>query len=208
MPGSGVAEGKGVAVPALEHVRRWLTTVALVGLALAALVAVFRPPSAGADEPTALPIGSDATGLREALMSCLKLGTPLARLDCLDAGATAIDGESGWLEAEIRSCTDRLQPLDRLDCYSSVLDGKGVPSERNAPLEAEEPDWPEVNSGSPMLPPGDGPVDVECYTLPPLASFDTTVPMTIRDHLAAGRTSGAIVFGNGNVTYPYVICAW
>jgi len=50
--------------------------------------------------------------------------------------------------------------------------------------------------------------DVACYTVPPIASFDTTVVKTMKDHLLASRDSGFVVFGNGSVTMPYVICAW
>jgi hypothetical protein len=184
----------------LEAVRRWLTTISLAGLAVAALLAVLRPPQAGAGE---LPIG-DAGGLSSSLDACAAMDAPLGRLDCFDQIAAGIDPGAGWLQGDLSACSKRSAPLDRLDCYVRVTHGMGVTPEPQG-SDAAESLWPDVEAGPA---PAQTRADVECFTLPPLASFDVTVPMTIRDHLDAGRTNGAVVFGNGNPTYPYVICAW
>ena len=181
----------------LEAVRRWITTLALAGLSLAALIAVLRPPAAGAVEESA--------ELAATIEECGSLSAPLARLDCYDLVVSKIAAlGTSDTEQQLKTCEERTAPLERLDCYQSVTVGQGVP-------EAWSPPRPTVDAA----PAGSSsPAAAACYTVPPgvtrLHARDLA-ERTVRDHVEAGRVRGMFILdpsSNGSPLDPWTICAW
>ncbi len=183
----------------MESLRRWITTLALAVLSVAAAVAVMRAPEASAQEG----------GLKDHLAQCAGVDQPLTRLDCFDTAAEAVVSSPAQtpLEDWVTSCADRAAPLERLDCYDTVSRGRSAPPAPEVPRAP--PSTGQTYSGA---------ASPECYLLQ-LWSGDglaNEMEQSMADHVRAGRTHGMFVINQagdarglpGGAMNPPIVCAW